>query len=346
MAAAQGEPKRARTASADAELREEMRKKMMVATVDMSKEDAEEKFNRSLQETGFAVLVSHGVERSLIEDVYKEFKAFMVSQDEVRKAAQDKAKAGGETDPEAIQAAGHKAIEKYLRNTTRFDGYFPTDLAETAKGASVRDIKHYYHLYFPDGRYPEDASDKAKIMFEKMWELGVKLCKWIDQGLNDSVKAKLQKHGIESLSDTVSKTQTLFRVLHYPSYDDDVSEPGAVRAAAHEDINHITLLPVGSSRGLQLFSKEDKKWYDVPFEPESIIINIGDMLQELTDFQFISTTHRVVKSADEPPGTDRMSSPVFIHAKPEVFLSDRVGTAANYLTQRLSELGKNNKEGK
>lgn len=292
------------------------------------------------------MLVSHGIERSLIEAVYDEFRAFMVSQDALRRAAQDKAKADGETDSSAIQAAGHKAIEKYLRNTTRFDGYFPMDLAETAKSSSVRDIKHYYHLYFPDGRYPEDVSEKAEIMFEKMWNLGVKLCKWIDQGLSDSTKAKLEKNGVKSLSDTICKKNTLFRVLHYPSYDDDTTEPGAVRAAAHEDINHITLLPVGSSKGLQLFSKEDKKWYDVPFEPESIIINIGDMLQELTDFHFVSTTHRVIKSEDEPAGMDRMSSPVFIHAKPEVFLSDRVGTAADYLTQRLSQLAKNDKEEK
>jgi len=323
--------------------RAEMRQKMMVATVDMSKPGAAEQFNRSLQETGFAVLVNHGIQRSLIEEVYSEFKAFMKGLDAQRLEAQATAKIRGESDPDALQAAGHKAIEKYLRNTTRFDGYFPMDLAETAKGASVRDIKHYYHLYFPDGRYPEDVSDKAQVMFEQMWDLGLKLCTWIDLGLNETVKAKLAKNGINSLTETISKERTLFRLLHYPSYEGDKVEAGAIRAAAHEDINYITLLPVGSSRGLQLYSKQDEQWYDVPFEPESIIINIGDMLQELTDFHYISTTHRVIKSAEEPEGMDRMSSPVFIHAKAEAVLSDRVGTAAEYLNQRLTELAKNNR---
>merc|ERR1711972_1046862 len=143
-----------------------------------------------------------------------------------------------------------------------------------------------------------------------------------------------------------SKPRTMLRMLHYPAYESHMVEAGAIRAAAHEDINYITLLPVGSSRGLQLYSREAEQWYDVPFEPESIIINIGDMLQELTDFHYVSTTHRVIKSDEEPEGMDRMSSPVFIHAKADCVLSDRVGTAEQYLTQRLSELAKNDKDKK
>jgi len=318
----------------------------MVATVDMSKENAAEQFNRSLQETGFAVLVNHGIKRQLIEDVYDEFKKFMNGLDAQRLEARAAAARSGETDPSALQAAGHDAIEKYLRNLSQFDGYFPMDLAETAKGATVRDIKHYYQLYFPDGRYPDEVSNQARVMFDQMWDLGVQLISWIDSGLNDAVKAKLAKNGITSLTETISYTRTMLRLLHYPAYESHKVEAGAVRAAAHEDINYITLLPVGSSRGLQLYSREAEQWYDVPFEPESIIINIGDMLQELTDFHYVSTTHRVVKSAEEPDGMDRMSSPVFVHAKANVVLSERVGTAEEYLNQRLGELEKNNKKDK
>mmetsp|Transcript_66400 Transcript_66400/g.197599 ORF Transcript_66400/g.197599 Transcript_66400/m.197599 type:complete len:350 (-) Transcript_66400:64-1113(-) len=324
-------------------IRVEMRKKMAVATVDMSQPDAKEKFNRSLQETGFAVLVNHGIKRTQIDDMYDEWKAFMLGLDAKRRKAVEACKAGGETDEEACQKAGWAEISDFLRNKTRFDGYFPMDLAETAANAKVRDIKHYYHLYFPDGRYPDSVSGAAREMFEQMWELGLKLMKWIDDGLSEAAWEKLRKQGMTSLVDTCSKEQTLFRILHYPAYGDGQHEPGAVRAAAHEDINHITLLPVGSSRGLQLYGKEEQKWFDVPFEKESIIINIGDMLQELTDFHFKSTTHRVIKVEGEPEGQDRMSSPVFIHAKPSCFLSDRVGTAHDYLMQRLAQLEQNNK---
>lgn len=329
--------------AAEEEMRTEMRKKMAVATVDMSSTDAKEQFNRSLQETGFAVLVNHGIKRTDIDGLYDEWKAFMVDLDAKRRAAFDACKAAGEEDEETCQKAGWAAISDYLRNKTRFDGYFPMDLAETAAQAKVRDIKHYYHLYFPDGRYPEAVSSAARDIFEQMWELGLKLMKWIDEGISSATWEKLKKQDMASLVDTCSKEQTLFRILHYPTYDDSKQEPGAVRAAAHEDINHITLLPVGSSKGLQLYGKEEQKWFDVPFEKESIIINIGDMLQELTDFQFKSTTHRVIKVAGEPEGQDRMSSPMFIHAKPSCFLSDRVGTASQYLNHRLTQLDVNNK---
>lgn len=305
--------------------REEMRMKMKVATVDMGAPCARDDFNRSLQETGFAVLVNHGVDRKFIEGVYDEWRGFMMSLDE-------KVKAEG----------GHDCIKEYLRSTDVFDGYFPMDLAETAKSAAVKDIKHYYHLYFPHGRYPKEASDDARKMFDLLYDLGLTLCEWIDDGLSPETRQRLKDQGMQSLSETVSREDTLLRILHYPAYDGDKAEPGAVRAAAHEDINMITLLPVGSSRGLQLFGKEEQQWFDVPFEPESIIVNIGDMLQALTDGALKSTTHRVVKAADEPAGQDRMSSPVFIHAKPTLLLNDKVGTAREYLIQRLTELAKNN----
>jgi isopenicillin N synthase-like dioxygenase len=308
----------------DQKTRDEMRKKMAVATVDMGSAGAKESFNRSLQETGFAVLVNHGVDRKLIEAVYTEWREFMMK-----------------LDAKVKETGSHESIQDYLRSTDVFDGYFPMDLAETAKGAAVKDIKHYYHLYFPHGRYPKEVCDDARKMFDLLFDLGLKLVGWISEGLPPETKQRLKDQGMESLVETVSREHTLLRILHYPAYDNDTAEPGAVRAAAHEDINHITLLPVGSSKGLQLYGKEEQKWFDVPFEPESIIVNIGDMLQALTDGKFQSTTHRVIKHAEEVPGMDRMSSPVFVHAKPTVFLNSTVGTARDYLKQRLMELAKN-----
>merc|ERR550537_1134883 len=126
----------------------------------------------------------------------------------------------------------------------------------------------------------------------------------------------------EPLSQSIGLDSTLLRILHYPACD-GTEEPGAIRAAAHEDIDFLTVLPVGTSRGLQVWSEQNKRWYEVPQEERSLVINIGDMLQELTNREYRSTTHRVVKPADEQSGTDRMSTPCFIHPKPDTYLSER-----------------------
>ncbi len=88
----------------------------------------------------------------------------------------------------------------------------------------------------------------------------------------------------KSLVECMSKEQTLLRVLHYPGAEDltQQQEAGAIRAAPHEDINLITVLPAGSSKGLQVFSNQLGKWFEVPCIRGSIVINIGDMLQEMT----------------------------------------------------------------
>lgn len=100
---------------------------------------------------------------------------------------------------------------------------------------------------------------------------------------------KLAEHAL-------SFERTMMRILHYPSYDIREVEKGAVRAAAHEDINLITVLPCGSSKGLQV--KLGKEWFDVPTGERNIIVNIGDMLQEMTNGVFKSTTHRVIVDHD------------------------------------------------
>jgi isopenicillin N synthase-like dioxygenase len=114
-------------------------------------------------------------------------------------------------------------------------------------------------------------------------------------------------------------------------------ELGAIRAAAHEDINLITVLPAANEPGLQVKNKQGE-WMDVPSDFGNIIINIGDMLQEASGGYFPSTSHRVIN----PEGTDktksRISLPLFLHPNPEVVLSER-HTADSYLMERLRELG-------
>jgi isopenicillin N synthase-like dioxygenase len=128
--------------------------------------------------------------------------------------------------------------------------------------------------------------------------------------------------------------QSMLRVLHYPPVP-----PGQplLRAAPHEDINLLTLLPEADGPGLEL-RRRNGEWISVPHKPGQLIVNIGDMLQEATSGYLPSTTHRVAVSDATVMSTSRMSLPLFLHPRPEVVLSPRY-TARQYLLQRLDELG-------
>ena len=184
---------------------------------------------------GFGVLTNHPIDWKLVEEVYEEWRVFLSEQEEL----------------------WIRGENKYLFSQDTQDGFFPMSRAESAKGQTVKDMKHYFHLYFPHGRYPHEVSDKARQLFDQMYKLGIDLLGWIWDHMDEKVKQNLLKHrGLDrekfTLCDTASMTRTLLRVLHYPAYKDGEEEPGAVRAAAHEDINLITVLPAGSSRGLQV----------------------------------------------------------------------------------------------
>jgi len=278
---------------------------MELASVDFYAPDASKAFTDSLKENGFAILETHPVDWELIEHCYVEFKEFMCSE----------------------------AASKYEFCREKQDGYYPLNQSETAKGAKLADIKHFYHMYFPWGRYPTEVSNTPKKVFEQQLELGRTLLGWIDKHMDPAVASTLKT----KVQDTLSPETTLQRFIHYPGYD-GTENAEAVRAAAHEDINIITLLPQGTAPGLELRSKKDGKWYPVKCKPKSIIVNIGDMLQEMTGGNYVSTTHRVIKYADEDTSLDRVSMPVFVHAKPETYISERYPTAREYLDTRLKEL--------
>ncbi|GAB4224833.1 MAG: 2OG-Fe(II) oxygenase family protein [Francisella sp.] len=279
---------------------------MNIRVVDFYAENAAKEFTKSLKETGFAVLKTHPIDWNLIQTVYDEWHNFLKS---------------------------GKAYQ-YLFDVDNQDGYFPKEVSETAKGEKIKDFKHFYHLYFPHGRYPKEVSSAAKEMFEEMINLGKTLLEWIDDYMDPKVASKLSQR----LKDTISYENTLLRILHYPAFQGD-EEPGAVRAAAHEDINLITLLPVASAPGLQVLSPVTNQWYDVPCDSKSLVINIGDMLQEMTNGEYIATKHRVIKPESEKENIDRMSTPCFIHPKSDVYLSEKYPQAKLFLEERLKELG-------
>jgi len=273
--------------------------KFKVAVVDYRAPDAAKKFTDSLKTTGFAVLTNHPVSNELIQDVYTEWRDLMIMLNEHAATAQ---LPPPPPDGSASASASNLA-EKYYRSQESQDGYFPMAVSETAKGAFVKDLKHYFQCYFPHGKFPrEEASGDAQLLWSGLVGLGRELVGWIDDHMPPEIRETIQqKIGAgRTLSDCVSDARTMLRILHYPGYIDADEAPGAVRAAAHEDINLITVLPAGSARGLQVKSQQSGEWYEVPLVEGSIVINVGDMLQEMSDHAYISTTHRVVKMGHAP----------------------------------------------
>ena len=130
-------------------------------------------------------------------------------------------------------------------------------------------------------------------------------------------------------------TRTLLRILHYPPLT-GTEQTGAVRAAAHEDINLIMVLPGSPEPGLQVRDL-DGNWHDVAADPGTMAVNAGDMLQLATKGYYPSTTHRVVNPTGDGRLRSRMSAPIFLHPADDVQLSPEK-TAFGYLQERIREL--------
>ncbi len=278
---------------------------MNVRRVDFNSTHAAKEFAQSLHETGFGVLRNHPINWHDIEQAYHEWGHFFHSKERFN----------------------------YPFDKVRQDGYVPATEAERAKGETVKDIKEMYHLYFPHGRYPANVSDISKRLFDQTFALAKTLLGWIEDNLPQHLQAKLQGH----LRDMICMERSLYRILYYPALTGD-EEPGAIRAAAHGDINLITILPAATESGLQVIDK-DNNWLDVPVDPEALVINIGDMLCEATDGYYRSTTHRVINPEGVDAAKPRLSMPLFLHASADTYISEQYPTAEVYLDERLKELG-------
>jgi len=277
---------------------------MNVRVVDYRAADAAEQFTRSLHETGFGVLINHPLQQSLVEKIYADWLDFFDS----------------------------PAKHDFAFDPQRQDGYFPSEISETAKGASVKDIKEYFHIY-PWGRVPPQLADDARHYYASANTLARELLGWVQQYTPADIAACYS----ESLPAMIENSQqTLLRVLRYPPLTGE--EPaGSLRAAAHGDINMLTILPAANEPGLQVQDMHGN-WVDVPCDFGMLIINIGDMLQEASRGYYPSTQHRVVNPQGEAARKSRVSLPLFLHPRPEVVLSAR-HTASSYLSERLRELG-------
>ncbi len=259
-------------------------------------------FMASLHEYGFAAVVDHPLDDDRVGRIYGEWLAFFAS--------------GGATE--------------FRMDPVKQDGFFSLEEAEHAKGFVERDFKEYFQFY-PWGRCPESLQADLTSHFAAAVELGAELLTCIARSLPEAVTAALT----EPLRDMIQGSeQSMLRVLHYPPVPTGRS---VLRAAPHEDINLLTLLPAADGPGLELQLRSGE-WISVPHSPGQLIVNIGDMLQEATGGYLPSTSHRVATPDTEQPAVSRMSLPLFLHPRPDVVLSSRY-TARQYLMQRLDELG-------
>ena len=276
---------------------------MHLPVVDFLSPTAAADFCQSLHETGFAVLRNHPLNQSLVEGIYAEWLEFFKSD----------------------------AKRHYAQDPVKFDGYFSPTISETAKNHTKRDLKEFFHIY-PWGRYPTEVSDAAQRYYREGSQLAVTLLKWVEEHSPADVKARYAMPLPDMLE---GSDHTLLRVLHYPPLSGH-EEAGAVRAAAHGDINLLTILPAATEPGLQVLGK-DEAWHDVPCDFGLLIVNIGDMLEEASGHYYPSTVHRVLNPTGEGRFKSRISLPLFLHPRRDVVLSERY-TVGSYFDERMQEL--------
>ena len=274
---------------------------MQVAKIRYNDIDAPAMFTDSLHKTGFGVIADHPIHSELVDCVYREWKSFFQSEKK----------------------------HDYLFDPIKQDGYFPTG-TENAKDHPIKDHKEFYHFY-PWGRIPNTFSDATIKFYGSLVNMTSSILEWIELNTPSEIRSRFR----EPLKNMIHESKTnLFRIIHYPPFSGE-EDKGSVRAAAHEDINLITLLVAGTKPGLEAKDKSGN-WHKISTDPGTIIVNVGDMLKEASGGYYPSTTHRVINPTNN--NTSRYSMPFFVHARDEVILSKK-HTAKSYLEERLKEIG-------
>jgi isopenicillin N synthase-like dioxygenase len=263
-----------------------------------------QKLGNGFRQTGFGVISDHGISQSLIDDVLALFKAFFAL-------------------PEAVKRSYHVAGAGGARGYTPFG-------VETAKGATRPDLKEFWHVgrnlpaghhlskYMPDNIDVRELSSfrqKTSELFEAFDALGGRILRGI---------ARYLKLDDEYFADKVNVGNSILRVLHYPPVINDVPN---IRAAAHEDINVITLLLGAEEGGLEVQSRNGC-WLPINPPPGCLVVNIGDMLQRLSNHVLPSTSHRVINPVAARTQFSRYSMPFFLHFNADF----RIKTLASCVT--------------
>ena len=284
---------------------------------------------KAYEEIGFVAVKNHGLSDELCAELYAQVKGFFTLSKEEKEAYEIEGLAG---------QRGYVSFGK-----------------EHAKNKNEGDLKEFWHF----GQTVEDNDpikkeypDNVKVnelpkfntvgreVYQKLEETGREMLRAIALHLN------LDENYFDA---KIHNGNSILRPIHYPPITHEPKD--AVRAAEHEDINLITLLMGASADGLQVLNKSGE-WISVTALPDQIVVNVGDMLQRLTNNKLKSTTHRVVNPPREKWGTSRYSIPFFLHPRSEVSLNCLPScisesnpknfsdiTAGEYLEQRIIELG-------
>lgn len=287
---------------------------------------------KAFNETGFVTIANHGISPELISELYQVVKAFFDQPEAVKRKY------------EFPELAGQRGYTSKGKEKAK-DANTP-DLKEFwQRGQTIVD-EEYSKTDFPDNplvhELPRFNQVTAEI-YKKLEDAGRELLKAIASYL------ELDRNFFEQY---VINGNSILRAIHYFPIDNvETISPDAVRAGAHEDINLITLLIGASADGLEVLTKEGD-WFPIKAHGEDIVVNVGDMLQRLTNNKLKSTTHRVVNPPKEQMRNSRYSVPFFLHPKSsmslaslETCISDDYPkiyedyTAGQYLDERLREIG-------
>lgn len=295
---------------------------------DTDPEGFAKELGNSFERYGFAVISDHGIAADLIDRAEEKARAFFALPEEVKRSYH-------------IPGGGGAR------------GYTPFGI-ETAKGATEHDLKEFWHV----GRELPQGHKFGEVMAPNVWPKEVEsfrdtflqLFAAFDKAGLRILEAIARHLGLapDYFQDTVRDGNSVLRLLHYPPVSADA--PG-VRAGAHEDINTITLLLGAEEAGLQLLDR-DGQWLPVAPKEGELVVNVGDMLQRLTNNVLKSTSHRVVNPPPERRGRSRYSMPFFLHFRPDFLIetlpdcvsADRPNlypepiTSHDFLLERLREI--------
>lgn len=284
---------------------------------------------KAYEEIGFVAVKNHGLSDALCNELYAQVKGFFTLSKEEKETYEIEGLAG---------QRGYVSFGK-----------------EHAKNKNEGDLKEFWHFgqtvedndpikeEYPDNVQVNELPEFNAVgreVYQKLEETGREMLRAIALHLN------LDENYFDA---KIHNGNSILRPIHYPPITHEPKD--AVRAAEHEDINLITLLMGASADGLQVLNKSGE-WISVTALPDQIVVNVGDMLQRLTNNKLKSTTHRVVNPPREKWGTSRYSIPFFLHPRSEVSLNCLPScisesnpknfsdiTAGEYLEQRIIELG-------
>lgn len=288
-----------------------------------------EQLGKAYTGIGFVALKNHLLSEKLVEDLYKEVQSFFNLDEATKKSY------------EVPGLAGQRGYVSFGK--------------EHAKDSNAGDLKEFWHFGQEvadndpiKSEYPENVIVSELPNFNKV---GMEAYQRLEDTGREVLRAIALFLGLDEnyFDQNIKHGNSILRPIHYPPI---TSEPkSAVRAGQHEDINLITLLIGASADGLEVLNKQNE-WVAVTALPDHIVVNVGDMLQRLTNNKLKSTTHRVVNPPREKWGTSRFSIPFFLHPRSEMRLDCLPScveegkkpdfepiSAGKYLEERLIEIG-------